>query len=511
MQNSVLEMFEKGALVHSPEKTAIVDGEESCSFKELDKLSRKCAAYILRSTVDASPAVAVFLQKGINTIAADLGIAYAGRVYANLDIQSPPQRVRNILDHLEIQCVFTSRSLASKLETCGVSPSQMLFVEDALDVQLTDDDHLEISQCQGRLIDTDPFCIINTSGSTGTPKGVALSHRGVIDFMEWVTDTLELDGTEVIGSLSPFHFDIYLMELQLCLSKGATMVIIQEQLSMFPARILELMINRSVNFIFWVPTIMVNIANLGLLASFDLTGLKKVFFAGEVFPMKQLNLWRKCLPECQFVNLYGPIEITVDCTYYVLDREFNDDEPLPIGYPCRNTDVLVLNENDRPTEIDEQGELCVRGSSLALGYWNDAEKTSEAFVQNPLNTRYPELVYRTGDLVYRNESGLIYFVGRKDFQIKHLGHRIDLGEIENVSISLSGVGNACALYDTAMKRMILVYESAAQLSPEDLQKQLLGILPRYMVPKEFQRLDAMPRNPNGKIDRQKLKETYIAS
>jgi D-alanine--poly(phosphoribitol) ligase subunit 1 len=509
MQTSVLEFFENGAIVHSPEKTAVIDAEMCVTFKELEEHSKKCAAHLLKVLPDLCLTIAVYLPKSIDTITANLGIAYSGRVYTNLDIQSPPQRIRNILDHLGIQYIYTSRSHALKLEGCGVSPNQMLFVEDALCAELTDDDSAAISRCQERLIDTDPFCIINTSGSTGTPKGVTISHRGVIDFMEWVTEALKLDGNEVIGSLSPFHFDIYLMELQLCLFKGATMVIIQEQLPMFPAKILELMITRSVNFIFWVPTIMVNIANLDLLSKFDLKGLKRVLFAGEVFPMKQLNLWRKQLPECQFVNLYGPIEITVDCTYYLLDREFSDDDALPIGYPCRNTDVLILNDSDRPSEADEQGELCVRGSSLALGYWNDEERTSEAFVQNPLNTRYPELIYRTGDLVYRNEEGLIYFVGRKDFQIKHLGYRIDLGEIENVSISLSGVDNACALYGEATKRMILVYESAIQLSSEELQKQLLAVLPRYMVPKEFQRIDAIPMNPNGKIDRQKLKEIYI--
>ena len=511
MQNCVLELFESGALAHSPEKTAVVDGETSVSFKELEKLSKKCAAHLLEATPDPRLAIAVYLPKSVNTIVANLGIAYSGGVYTNLDTQSPPQRIQNILAHLKIEHIYTSKNLAAKLEGCGVSTSQMVFVEDALERELTEDDDDIISQCQERLIDADPFCIINTSGSTGTPKGVAISHRGVIDFMEWVTETLQLDGSEIIGSLSPFHFDIYMMELQLCLYKGATMVIIQEKLSMFPAKILELMIDHSVNFIFWVPTIMVNIANLDLLSKFDLGGLKRVFFAGEVFPMKQLNLWRRQLPGCQFVNLYGPIEITVDCTYYVLDREFSDDESLPIGYPCRNSDVLILSDSNRPTEANEQGELCVRGSSLALGYWNDEERTAEAFVQNPLNTRYPELIYRTGDLVYRNQEGLVFFVGRKDFQIKHLGHRIDLGEIENVSISLSGVDNACALYDAGKKRMTLVYESADKLSAENLQKLLLSILPRYMVPKDFQWLDAIPRNPNGKVDRQKLKEIYIGS
>jgi acyl-coenzyme A synthetase/AMP-(fatty) acid ligase len=221
--------------------------------------------------------------------------------------------------------------------------------------------------------------------------------------------------------------------------------------------------------------------------------------------MKHLNHWRRALPGARFVNLYGPIEISVDCTYFVLDREFGDDEALPIGFPCRNTDVMILNEENQLCATEERGELCVRGSSLAMGYWNDPEKTAKAFVQNPLNPRFPELIYRTGDLVYRNQRGELMFVGRKDFQIKHMGYRIELPEIEYQVLAIEGVANACVLYHKAKKEITLFYETKGDgLSPTAIRQKLAEIFPKYMLPTAFHQMPELPRNPNGKIDRNGL-------
>jgi acyl-coenzyme A synthetase/AMP-(fatty) acid ligase len=241
-----------------------------------------------------------------------------------------------------------------------------------------------------------------------------------------------------------------------------------------------------------------------MLAKWKLDHLKKVLFAGEVFPTKHLNYWRRHLPEAMFVNLYGPIEISVDCTYYIVDRDFADDEKLPIGFPCRNTDILILNEQNQPAKADEPGELCVRGSSLALGYWNNPERTAKAFVQNPLNPHCPELIYRTGDLVFRNRRGEIMFIGRKDFQIKHLGYRIELGEIEHAILQVDGIRNCCVVYNQSKKEITLFYESDKELSPAFIRERVSASLPKYMLPTVFKWMELMPRNPNGKIDRQQL-------
>jgi len=503
MQTNVLEYFEQGALAKCSQKVAVVDHERNYTFEEIEKYAKNCAALILHRTSGINQPIAVFLPKSAQTIIADLGILYTGNCYANLDLKSPPERLKAILQNLGAAVIITSAPNGPTLLGAGVAEEQLLFIEDSMAAEPNYDNAILLARL-ACIIDTDPLCIIHTSGSTGTPKGVALSHRGTIDFMDWVLLRFGLDNTEVIGSLSPFHFDIYTLELYFCLAKGSTMVIIPEHCAAFPAKLLEFMADHAISFIFWVPTIMVNIANQNLLEKFGLAALRKVFFAGEVFPTKHLNYWRRNLPRALFVNLYGPIEISVDCTYFVVDREMADDEKLPIGFPCRNTDILILNEQNRSADVNESGELCVRGSSLGLGYWNDPERTAKVFVQNPLNTRYPELIYRTGDLVTRNSRGEIMFIGRKDSQIKHLGYRIELGEIEHAVLRVDGIRNCCAVYHQDRKEIALFFESDQDLSTAFIRERLNAFVPKYMLPTVFNRMDALPRNPNGKIDRHQL-------
>ncbi|MFN9972102.1 MAG: AMP-binding protein, partial [Phycisphaerae bacterium] len=258
-------------------------------------------------------------------------------------------------------------------------------------------------------LDVDPVCIINTSGSTGIPKSVVMNHRNIIDFIDWTLDEFSFTEQDRFGSLSPLYFDIYTLEVYVAMATGACISLIPESFAAFPAKLMDYLAERRITFLFWVPSIMVTIANLGLLGKYDLSQLRRIFFAGEVFPTRQFNQWRAALTQAEFVNLYGPIEITVDCTFYRIQREFSDDEPLPIGFPCRNTEILILTEDNRPAEVGSQGELCVKGSSLAMGYWNNPERTSAAFVQKPLQKCYPERIYRTGDVASLNQSGEIMF------------------------------------------------------------------------------------------------------
>jgi amino acid adenylation domain-containing protein len=503
MQINVIEYFENGALLKHREKVAIKEQDREYTFGEIERFAKNCATLILRKTSAFNQPVAVFLPKSTETIVADLGVLYSGNCYANLDIKSPPQRLKNILQNLGAGVIITSAPHVAALRALDISEDQLLLVEQAMAPE-SDYDNAVLLARLDLVIDTGPLCIIHTSGSTGIPKGVVLNHRGTIDFMDWAFERLSLDGSEIIGSLSPFYFDIYTLELYLCLAKGATLVIVPDQCAAFPAKLVEFMAAQAVSFIFWVPTIMVNIANQNLLEKWKLNHLKKVLFAGEVFPTKHLNYWRRHLPEAMFVNLYGPIEISVDCTYFIVGRDFADDEKLPIGFPCRNTDVLILNEQNQHAKADEPGELCVRGSSLALGYWNNPERTAKAFVQNPLNPHYPELIYRTGDLVYQNSRGEIMFMGRKDFQIKHLGYRIELGEIEHAVLQVDGIRNCCVVYNQGKKEITLFYESDKELPPAFIRERLSVSLPKYMLPTVFNWKELLPRNPNGKIDRQQL-------
>ncbi len=503
MQINAIDYFEKGALAKYGDKVGIIDQSRSYKFNEIGHFAKNCAALILKKSPTIRRPVPVFLPKSAQNVIADIGVLYSGNGYANLDVKSPPERLRGMLQNLNADVIVTTAAQVAALRALDIPEEKLLLIEQAMVAEALYDSGALLKRLEG-IIDTDPYCFIHTSGSTGIPKGVALSHRCTIDFVDWAFDRLSLDGSEVMGSLAPIYFDAYTLELCLCMAKGATWVVVPDQCATFPVKLVDFLVNNPINFIFWVPTIMVNIANQDLLSKVKLDRIKKVFFIGEVFPTKQLNYWRRQLPGAMFVNLYGPIEITVACTYFIVDREMADDDKLPVGFPCRNTEILILNEQNQLAKVSEQGEICVRGSSLACGYWNNPERTAKGFVQNPLNPHYPELIYRTGDLGYWNDRGEIMFLGRRDFQIKHLGYRIELGEIEHAVLQLEGVKNCCVVYNQNKKEITLFFEAEKPLAPATMREQLIKYIPKYMLPTVFNQMELLPRNPNGKIDRQKL-------
>ncbi|KAA0126164.1 AMP-binding protein [Chryseobacterium sp. SN22] len=479
--------------------TAVIENDKEITFDQLYKNVCVLGNYLLEKSDVINKPVAVYLPKSINCVVADLGIMISGNAYLNLDIKSPMQRIENILDLVQPEFIVTTRNLLKSLE--GIYASEKIILIDELKAENHTDEQL-LKRLKLRSIDTDMSCVINTSGSTGTPKSVALNHRSFVDFIEVSDEIFQFSQNEIIGSLSPVIFDIFSYELCMLISKGSCIVVLPENMAAFPIKILEEMQRTQVSFIFWVPTIMVNIANMDLLTKVNLESLKLVWFAGEVFPTKQFNYWKKILTHTKFANLYGPIEITLDCTYFIVDRDFEDNEPLPIGIPYKNTDVLIITDEDKLAAKGEEGELCVRGSSLALGYYNNPEKTAAAFVQNPLNPHYPEVIYRTGDVVALNERNEIIFKGRKDTLIKHQGYRIEMGEIEHIVVNTLKIAkNACCVYNRADKEIVLYYENPEDIQPAFFRKELLASLPKYMIPTVYIRYDEMPRNPNGKIDR----------
>lgn len=500
MKVSLIELFEETVKKY-PQKVAVIDKDREIVFSDLHRKSLQLASALMALGIGQNRPVGVFLDKSIESVYADLGILYAGDFYMNLDIKTPAERIRNILQLVEPAAIISTTRQIKSIE--GIIPSTMkvILLDEAGGT--ADVDSADIIGRLSTIIDTDPSCIINTSGSTGTPKGVVLNHKSFFDFIDWAIDTFHFDDDLVMGSLSPIVFDIYSFELCMLMAKASTLVVLPAHLAAFPAKILEVLEQHKVNFLFWVPTIMVNIANMDLLSAFKLKSLRTVWFAGEVFPTKQFNYWHHHLSEVTFANLYGPIEITLDCTYYIINKEIPDEEPLPIGYPCRNTDILILDDEDRAvTEPGVEGELCVRGTSLAMGYYNNPEKTAAAFVQNPLNKAYPELIYRTGDIVCLNDEGLIMFKGRKDNIVKHMGYRTDLGEIEHVIINtLKLVKNGCIVYNQSDKQITLFYEAAEEIPVSEFRLQIGKVLPKYMIPTTFHHLEQLQRNANGKIDR----------
>ena len=468
-----------------PNKIALTDGRRTLTFEELRAESRRLASELIRRKIFRQP-VAILLEQSVESIICMLGAAYSGNFYTIIDTKMPEPRMKKILDTFEPALIIDKQNFVEL--SSGVIDEQLL------------------EKTARRLNCMDVLYVLFTSGSTGMPKGVTIGQRSVMEYTEWVTRTFNVDEHDIIGNQAPFYIDNSVLDIYQMISTGATLHIIPRMAFMFPARLLEYIAANRISMIFWVPSILVSVANLDILKEYDVSCLNKIIFAGEVMPVKHLNQWRRRLPTALFANLYGPTEITVDCTYYIVDREFADGDALPIGSECHEGDVLVLNADDRLVEGDEQGELCVRGSCLAYGYYNNPEKTVEAFVQNPVSD-YPELIYRTGDLVHYNERGELMFDGRKDFQIKHMGYRIELGEIETAATSLDGLDEACCLYDKSVEQIVMCYAGA--LTKEELTKKLMALLPRYMMPSRYERLKSMPHNANGKIDRKLLKEQFM--
>jgi len=326
-------------------------------------------------------------------------------------------------------------------------------------------------------------------------------HRAVIDYVENLCDVMKFDENTVFGNQTPLYFDACLKEIIPTLKYGASTCLISRKLFLQPVKLVEYLNQRRINTLCWVVSALTFISSFGTFEKVTPQYLRTIAFASEVFPIRQLKLWRTALPNTRFINLYGPTETTGICCYYEVDREFGEEEALPVGRPFPNTEIILLDENNRVSKPGEKGEICIRGTRLTHGYFADPDRTAAVFVQNPLNPHYPELIYRTGDIGRYNDRGELVFITRKDHQIKHMGHRIELGEIEAAANACPGVGGCCCVYDEEKQRITLYYTGKA----EDLRQQLKDRLPRYMLPQKLTRLDALPLTPNGKIDRNALK------
>lgn len=476
-----------------PEKNAFTDDKAPVTFGELRDRAYKIAAQIHDACGDIrNKPVGVYMHKGVDCIIAFMGIVCSGNFYSPIDRHSPKARIDTIIETLDPVAILYNDEPYDGGEYISININEASLPDSAP----------ERKKAYMDLIDTDPLYVLFTSGSTGKPKGVTISHRGVIDYAEWLYDTFAFDENTVFGNQAPFYFDNSILDIYSTLRNGATTAIIPERYFTFHKELLEFIRSCKINTIFWVPSALIGVANNGILDREENPALDKILFCGEVMPNRQLNVWRRHYPDAMFANLYGPTEITDVCTYYIIDREFSDEEPLPIGFACRNTDIIVLDDEDkRVSGPGEKGELCVRGTCLSLGYYKDPEKTDKAFVINPLNDLYQEKIYRTGDIVEYNEHGELMYLSRKDFQIKHQGHRIELGEIETAGSSFEKIDSCAAVYDNEAKQINFFYVSNSDITDKEVYKELKNKVPAYMLPAKIHRLDDMPLNINGKTDR----------
>lgn len=496
---SVLEYLEKTAEENS-KKIAVIEENKKCTYLELLEKSKRVGSSLLNYINPREP-VAIVMEKGINALYTFFGTVYAGGFYCLLNPELPSSRLEKIIEKLEAKIIVTDEN---NIEIANQIAKNQTIVK-IEEIQNTNINEEKLDKTRAHTLDVDPLYANFTSGSTGTPKGVVVGHKSVIDFIDIFTQKFNICKDDIVGNQAPFDFDVSVKDIYSCLKTGATLVVIPKKMFSRPANLLDYICENNVTTLIWAVSALCLITTFHGLDYKVPQKVNKILFSGEVMPIKHIREWIKYLPNATYVNLYGPTEITCNCTYHVVEKDLKYEKQIPAGKTFENEQVFLLDEENKlVTEKEKIGEICVKGTALALGYYKDKEQTENRFVQNPLNDKYIDIIYKTGDIGYFGEDENLYFCGRKDFQIKHMGHRIELEEIERSMEKINGIERACCIYKEEKSKIYGFY--IGNVLKSEVHDKLKEELPIYMIPNVLTQVEEFPMNKNGKIDRKQLKE-----
>ena len=487
-------------------KTAIIfDGKEHITFYELNCLSNKMAHFLLRSGLRQKEAVAIQNKKSPLGFATMLACLKLGIIYTNFDYTNPTERIRKIFDTASPKLVFADEYNDAIAKLCMELDIRYFAADISNSFLYTEDSRLDV-ELVNAVSGNNPAYIMFTSGSTGIPKGVLISQRSLLNFVVWGKKTYNLTQSDIMTNVNPIYFDNSVFDFYCSVFNGITMVAISKAMVEKPKEMLKILLKERCTFWFSVPSMLIYLMNLKLLTAFILKDIRVFSFGGEGYPKELLRkLYHQYKDTASFYNVYGPTEGTCICsTYRITEEDIEADGLVPLGYIAPNFGYLILDAEGKEATF---GELCLTGEQLALGYYNDFEMTNKSFVQCPRVGAYRERMYKTGDLV-ELVKGKLFFRGRVDNQIKHMGYRIELEEIENALIKIAGI-KECAVVHTISKNNLS--RIIAYLAVEDGQEQvdykteLRKYVPNYMIPNNIIVVDVLPKNDNGKIDRNRLK------
>lgn len=495
--------FLKSNVIRNPDKIIFLeDSEHKITYGEFDNHIDLIATSIVKEKNLNNKPIAIFIDRSIDCLKAMFGILRSGNFYCVIDEKSPLNRINSILETLNPELIISNNKNIDLLNSYNLNI-------DILNIDLINYniDYNLLERVTDNFIDSNPAYVLFTSGSTGIPKGTVVSHKSLVSYIDWFVQAFKIDDNTIFGNQTPFYFSMSVSDIFATAMVGSTFCIIPKLYFSFPTKLIEYMNNNMINTIYWVPSALNIVANLKTFEYVKPEYLKMVLFAGEVMPMPQLNIWRESLPNLIYANLFGPSETTDIFAYYIINRTFNNTETLPIGKNCENSEIILVNDELKECQKGEIGEMYVKGTIVCNGYYNNIEKTKEVFVQNPLNQNYYEIVYKTGDLAKYNDYGELEYCGRKDFQIKHMGYRIELGEIEANINALNEVTMCACIYSKTSSKIVLYFESDT-LNEEDIIKLCSERLVGYMRPNKIIKLNKLPYNANGKIDRIKLQNIF---
>ena len=501
-----------------PEQIAVLHEQRQYTYQELDEASNCLAQRLRAAGVVRGDRVGLYLEKSLEAVAALFGILKLGAAYVPLDTAAPAQRIAYIIANCTMKAVVSTTAkfaaLQEPLAAQGHRPVA-LALDDKTDDETawqTSDSSEVPDPC---LIENDLAYILYTSGSTGQPKGVMISHRAALTFVNWACAAFDVQSSDRVSNHAPFHFDLSTFDLFATIKAGGTVVLVSPALSLFPHTLAKFIAEQRITIWYSVPSALTRLVLYGKLSQFDYSALRTILFAGEVFPVKYLRQLMELIPHAAYHNLYGPTETNV-CTWYTVPPlSAERTAPIPIGKPCANSEILVLDENANLAVPGTGGELCVRGPGLMTGYWGLPERTAQALPRHIIYPHLgPEPIYRTGDLVRTEADGNYLYLGRRDNQIKSRGYRIELGEIEAVLYSHPAIEEAAVIpipddeIGNQIKALVVLREGQS-LNRHTLEAYCATRLPKYMIPHQVEVRTALPKTSTGKVDKTQLRQQEV--
>ncbi len=510
-QYNLGQLFHEVSLEHANRPAiALIDGS-LMTYHDLNIISNKIAHVLARRGIQRHDVVAILNDKSPIAYGMMLACLKLGAIYSNLDPKSPIERFEKMIATCQpkIICYFDDqRSVINEYDSAGCE--KLCYTSEDFNETLESaaSQMLEINKY---VSSNSPAYIMFTSGSTGFPKGVVISHQNIANFICWSKETYNTSPEDRFTNINPMHFDNSVFDFYASLFSGASLIPVGENLTKIPMKLIKALNELRPTIWFSVPSMLVFVVNMRALKHEDLQDLRIITFGGEGFPKNSLRkLWNFFDERTQFVNVYGPTECTCICSSYVVqESDLENDDLLPLGPIAPNFYAQVIDENGAIIHGEETGELLIGGPNVGIGYYNDLSKTQDAFIQDPAENAHVKTVYKSGDLVRLDSTNdMLYFMGRKDNQIKRMGYRIELEEIENVLNTIDFIDESAVVYvdNEKYKAKIIANICSPNKDEKKLKEILIKYLPSYMIPDLYVYCDSLPKNQNGKIDRIKIKD-----